>query len=95
MSIIPLIINKTESGGGGGGSSWGEIIGTISDQIDLQQALNAKQATLVSGTNIKSINGVSLLGSGDVVQSGFFDGGAASTVYAPNNRNIDGGGASG
>ena len=32
----------------------------------LQAALNAKQATLVSGTSIKTINGASLLGGGDV-----------------------------
>lgn len=31
-----------------------------------QTALNAKQATLVSGTNIKTINGTSLLGSGNL-----------------------------
>jgi len=31
-----------------------------------QTALNAKQATLVSGTNIKTINSTSLLGSGNV-----------------------------
>lgn len=31
-----------------------------------QTALDAKQATLVSGTSIKTVNGVSLLGSGDV-----------------------------
>lgn len=35
-----------------------------------QTALNAKQATLVSGTNIKTINGDSLLGSGDITISG-------------------------
>lgn len=35
-----------------------------------QTALNAKQATLVSGTNIKTINGTSLLGSGDITISG-------------------------
>ena len=32
-----------------------------------QTALNAKQATLVSGNNIKTVNGTSLLGSGNVV----------------------------
>ena len=32
----------------------------------IQTQLNAKQATLVSGTNIKTINGSSLLGSGDL-----------------------------
>ena len=31
-----------------------------------QTALNGKQATLVSGTNIKTVNGESLLGSGDI-----------------------------
>ena len=31
-----------------------------------QTALNAKQATLVSGTNIKTVNSTSLLGSGDL-----------------------------
>lgn len=33
-------------------------------------ALNNKQAKLVSGTNIKTINGTSLLGSGDITISG-------------------------
>ena len=33
-------------------------------------ALAAKQATLVSGTNLKTINGVSLLGGGDLAVSG-------------------------
>lgn len=33
-------------------------------------ALDDKQDTLVSGTNIKTVNGTSLLGSGDVVISG-------------------------
>lgn len=35
-----------------------------------QTALNAKQATLVSGTNIKTINSTSILGSGDISISG-------------------------
>jgi len=43
-----------------------------------QTALNAKQATLVSGTNIKTINGTTLLGSGDLVISG--GGGGSGTV---------------
>lgn len=34
-----------------------------------QTALNTKQATLVTGTNIKTINGLSILGSGDIVTS--------------------------
>lgn len=45
---------------------WGDITGTISTQADLQAALNAKQATLVSGTNIKTVFNQSLLGAGNV-----------------------------
>jgi hypothetical protein len=52
--------------GGGGSTSWGNIGGTLSNQTDLQTALNGKQATLVSGTNIKTVNGNSLVGSGNV-----------------------------
>lgn len=47
-------------------AQWGNITGTISNQTDLQNTLNAKQDTLVSGTNIKTVNGTSLLGAGDV-----------------------------
>ena len=35
-----------------------------------QTAIDAKQSTLVSGTNIKTLNGESLLGGGDLVLSG-------------------------
>ena len=41
-----------------------------------QSALNAKQDTLVSGTNIKTINGNSILGSGDMTISGGGGGGS-------------------
>lgn len=64
------LIWATPSGGGSGGSStWGEITGTLSNQTDLQTALDAKQDTLVSGTNIKTVGGTSLLGSGNVTIS--------------------------
>lgn len=45
-----------------------KAVGTIAiaDISGLQTALDAKQATLVSGANIKTINGSSLLGSGDI-----------------------------
>jgi len=46
--------------------TWGSITGTLSDQADLQSALNAKQDTLVSGTNIKTVNSTTLLGSGNL-----------------------------
>lgn len=42
-----------------------------------QTALNTKQETLVSGTNIKTINGTTLLGSGDIAISG----GASNETY--------------
>ena len=54
----------------GGSAVWGGITGTLSSQTDLQTALNAKQDTLVSGTNIKTINSTSLLGSGDITIAG-------------------------
>ena len=41
----------------------------ISNIAGLQASLNSKQATLVSGTNIKTINGSSILGSGDLTVS--------------------------
>ena len=47
-------------------ASWGGITGTLSSQSDLNTALNAKQDTLVSGTSIKTVNGNSLLGGGNV-----------------------------
>ena len=54
------------AGASGGGATWGGITGTLSTQTDLQNALNAKQDTLVSTTNIKTVNGNTLLGSGNV-----------------------------
>ncbi len=48
----------------------------------IQTQLNAKQATLVSGTNIKTINGTTLLGSGDIVISGTIDGSGTANELA-------------
>lgn len=39
-----LPVWAVESGGGGGAGTWGAITGTLSDQTDLQSALDAKQA---------------------------------------------------
>lgn len=49
------------------GGTWGSITGTVSSQTDLQSCFNSKQNSLVSGTNIKTINGSTVLGSGDIV----------------------------
>jgi hypothetical protein len=51
---------------GAGATQWGDIGGTLSNQSDLQSVLDGKQATLVSGTNIKTINGASILSSGNL-----------------------------
>lgn len=56
----------TEWGTATAAATWGTITGTLSSQTDLQAALDAKQDTLVSGTNIKTVNGSSVLGSGDL-----------------------------
>jgi hypothetical protein len=52
---------------GGGGAVWGGITGLLPAQTDLQSALNAKQDALVSGNNIKAVNGNSLVGSGNLI----------------------------
>ena len=66
---------------GGSGAAWGGITGTLSTQTDLQSELDDKQDTLVSGTNIKTINGASVLGSGDLAISG--GGGGAHILTEP------------
>ena len=53
-----------------GASEWGDITGTLSNQTDLLNALQAKQNLLVSGTNIKTINSQSILGAGDITAVG-------------------------
>lgn len=58
-----------------------------SEIVGLETSLDSKQATLVSGTSIKTVNGSSLLGSGDLVVSG----GSSSvsgnaTITVSNNR---------
>ena len=44
--------------------------GTIALTSDINTAVSGKQDTLVSGTNIKTVNGASLLGSGDIQVDG-------------------------
>jgi hypothetical protein len=48
------------------GFAWGNAIGNIFNQTDLKDSLALKQKVLVSGTDIKTINGSSLVGSGNV-----------------------------
>lgn len=62
------LLGTTSAGGGSpgfsSGASWGGIGGTITDQADLVAGFQAK---LVSATNLKTVNGTTLLGSGNLV----------------------------
>jgi hypothetical protein len=62
---MPTGINAANIGAGAVSSTeFGYLDGVTSA---IQTQINAKQATLVSGTNIKTINSTSLLGAGDIV----------------------------
>jgi hypothetical protein len=50
----------------------------------IQTQLNAKQATLVSGTNIKTINGATVLGAGDITIAGNPPSGVAGAIQFSN-----------
>ena len=63
---LPIEANYTQKGGTV--INW---VGTnYYTKTETNTLLNAKQDTLVSGTNIKTVNGNSLLGSGDITISG-------------------------
>ena len=51
-------------------TSWGQLLGDIRNQKDLMRYFGLKQDLLKSGKNIKTINGSSLLGSGDLTVTG-------------------------
>ena len=51
-------------------TSWGQLLGDIRNQKDLMRYFGLKQDLLKSGKNIKTINGSSLLGSGNLVITG-------------------------
>jgi len=59
---------------------------------DIKSLMAGKQAALVSGSNIKTINGSSVLGAGDLEVSVFrnIDGGAPGAVFG-GTTGIDGG----
>lgn len=57
---------------------------------NVQTQLNGKQATLVSGTNIKTLNGQSLLGSGNIIVTTSSDTtGTWLKVYTEVKRQLD------
>ena len=67
---LPSVNGYVLSSGTDGNRSWVAQGGGSTDTTSLSNRINTKQATLVSGTNIKTINGESLLGSTDIVISG-------------------------
>ncbi|MDD4988903.1 MAG: hypothetical protein PHV42_00555 [Candidatus Pacebacteria bacterium] len=48
--------NTLNATGGGGGGTWGSITGTLSDQTDLQAALNAKLSTTTAASSYLSLD---------------------------------------
>ena len=54
----------------GGTPTFSAITGQPTDNTNLANALNAKQATLSSGTNIRTVNNNSLVGNGNVTVTG-------------------------
>ncbi len=69
----------------GSGGAWGLITGTLSNQTDLLDILNDKQDTLFSGTNIKTLNGDSILGGGNLTITALPAGGDSAIQF--NNSN--------
>lgn len=57
---------------------------------DVTTALSSKQATLVSGTNIKTVNGTSILGTGNITISGGAGGGDLTQVSSDITPTFDG-----
>lgn len=58
---------------------------TIARVDDVNEAFSTKQDTLVSGTNIKTINGTSILGSGDIT----IEGGSSANIEAITDAEIN------
>lgn len=73
-------VTIASTGGGGGGGTVDAYTKAETDSL-----LAAKQDTLVSGTNIKTINGESVLGEGNLVVSG----GTGGVEYADSNTVVN------
>ena len=75
--------------------TWGRIVGKLREQKDIAKNFRLKQDLLKSGENIKTINGQSLLGSGNLVITGVgdynVDGGHSDSILLE--QNINGGNA--
>lgn len=92
-SGLSIIDGKYVLGGGTGGATWGSITGNIVDQADLQNALNAKQDTITTGTTAQYFRGdLSLATFPTLVSSFTNDAGyitsSALSGYVPNTRTL-------
>jgi hypothetical protein len=56
-TLIGNTLNIPQYSGGSGSVAWGAITGTLSNQTDLQNALNAKQNTITTGTTAQYFQG--------------------------------------
>lgn len=68
--VVKYIWDNTDGvwvkGGGTGASTFADLTGSPDDNALLLAKFNTKQPTLVSGDNIKTVNGQSLVGPGDI-----------------------------
>lgn len=92
VTYFTTILHIPESGGGGEGGgggesvSWGDIIGTLSQQTDLANALAGKQANLTAGTGISIDNNVisATGGGGSQVQADWNQSNSSAVDYIKN-----------
>lgn len=80
---IEITENNEIRATGAATAMWGDIEGTLSNQSDLQSALNAKQNTLTAGTNITINNGT--ISATDTT----YTAGNAITIDSANNNQIN------
>ena len=69
QDVSPVYINVSYSGGGSGAAVWGGITGTLSNQTDLQNALNAKFDD-PTGTTSQYLRGDGTLATFPAIPSG-------------------------
>lgn len=79
---IPTGINANKIGTGVVSTTEFEYLNGVTSAIQTQ--IDAKQATLVSGTNIKTINGATVLGAGDITIAGNPPSGVSGAIQFSN-----------
>jgi nucleoside phosphorylase len=75
-----------DPGGGGGSAAWGAITGTLSDQTDLQAALDDKEFVLTAGTNITIDRSTP---SAPVINASGGGGGTVDSIVAGDGIDVD------